>query len=239
MALTCFPHGVPFNMTSIGLTNNSAYVGFTGATGGAVENNDILSWVFSPQSFGEINVCPTGATTPAPCSNTLPVTFNFPASTTIGSVQVVTQGVTGLDFTLGSGSTCTGTISAGSSCTVNVTFAPIAPGLRMGAVNLFDSSGNLLATQLIYGIGQGPAVAFSPGTQTTVNTSGIPSRFVPKGVAVDAAGDIFIAENGNHRPGGGGCGERHSDHVGFWTRLPAGPGGGWSGRSLHRGQQFE
>ena len=29
-----FPAGVPFNMTSIGLTNNTAYVGFTGATGG-------------------------------------------------------------------------------------------------------------------------------------------------------------------------------------------------------------
>ena len=42
-----FPQGVSFNMTSIGLTNNTAYVGFTGATGGSVENNNILSWVFS------------------------------------------------------------------------------------------------------------------------------------------------------------------------------------------------
>ena len=186
-----FPHGVSFSMTSIGLTSNTAYLGFTGATGGDVENNDILSWVFSPQSFGEINVC-TGATMLAPCSNTFPVTFTMAASTTIGSAQVVTQGVTGLDFQQGSGSTCTGTISAGNSCTVNVTFAPIAPGLRQGAVNLYNG-GTLLATQLIYGIGQGPAAAFTPGTQATVYSGNPPFR--AGGVAVDAAGDIFIAEN--------------------------------------------
>src|SRR5208337_966607 len=173
-----FPHGVSFSMASIGLTNNnSAYVGFTGATGASVENNDILSWVFSPQSFGEINVCTPLATTPAPCSNTLPVTLS-PSTGTINTIQVVTQGTTplvtpGLDFQLAGGGTCaTGAeISAGSTCTVNVTFAPIAPGLRLGAVQLLGSSGSPLGTTKIYGVGEGPAIAFSPGTQTTVDTT--------------------------------------------------------------------
>ena len=187
-----FPHGVSFTMTSIGLTNNSAYVGFTGATGASVENNDILSWVFSPQSFGEINVCTPRATMPAPCSSTIPVTFTMAATTTIGSVQVVTQGTTGLDFQQGSGGTCSGTISAGNSCTVNVTFTPIAPGLRQGAVELLDGGGNVLATKLIYGIGQGPAAAFNPGVQAQVG-SGLNQ---PQGVAVDAAGDVFISNYG-------------------------------------------
>jgi len=44
-----FPTGVPFDMTSIGLTSGTAYVGITGATGGAVDNQDILSWTFTPQ----------------------------------------------------------------------------------------------------------------------------------------------------------------------------------------------
>jgi len=192
-----FPTGVPFNMTSIGLTNNTAFVGFTGATGGSVENNDILSWTFTPQSFGDINVCPSGATTPAPCSNTIPVTFSVPAGTTINSVSVLTQGVSGLDFSLASAGTCTGTFSTAGPCTVNVTFAPQAPGLRMGAVSLVppvsSPSGVPLATTLIYGVGQGPAVAFGPGAQTTVNT-GSYSITTPNGVAVDAAGDIFIAD---------------------------------------------
>ncbi len=195
-----FPAGVPFNMTSIGLTNNSAYVGFTGATGGSYENNDILSWVFAPHNFGDVNVCPSGATTPAPCSSTQPVVFNVAAGTTIGSVKVVTQGAytPPLDFSLASVGTCTGAFSTAGPCTANVTFAPVAPGLRLGAVELFDnnSPANLIATQPIYGIGEGPAIAFGPASQSTVNTQGIALN-VPNGVAVDAAGDVFIAEGGN------------------------------------------
>jgi sugar lactone lactonase YvrE len=203
-----FPSGVPFSMGTIGLTNNAAYVGFTGATGGSVENNDILSWVFSPQSFGEINVCTPGQTTPAPCSNTLPVTL-APSAGTINTIEVDTQGTPpqatpGLDFQAASGGTCAkgAEISAGNTCTVNVTFAPIAPGLRLGAVQLLDNSGNPLGTAQFYGVGEGPAVAFGPGTQTTVNT-GSNSLTVPNGVAVDAAGDIFIADGGNGNVGGG------------------------------------
>ncbi len=195
-----FPQGVSFNMTSIGLTNNTAYVGFTGATGGSVENNDILSWVFSSQNFGNVNVCPSGQTAPAPCTATQSVAVNVATAATVGSIQVVTQGTSPLDFTLASGGTCTGSVAAGL-CTVNVTFTPQAPGLRTGAVNLFAGSspgGTPLATTLIYGVGQGPAIAFGPGTQSTVNTQGNALN-VPNGVAVDAAGDVFIADSGNHR----------------------------------------
>ncbi len=79
---------------------------------------------------------------------------------------------------------------------MNVTFTPIAPGLRMGAVNLLDMDNNVVATQLIYGTGQGPAAAFSPGTQTIVNT-GTSALSTPNGVTVDAAGNVYIAKAGN------------------------------------------
>jgi hypothetical protein len=191
----------PFDITKyINLNNGTAYVGFTAANGFNFEQHELMGFSFTPHNYASANVCPTGATTPAPCSSTLPVTFSFAASTTIGSIQVVTQGAPNLDFTLGSGSTCSaGTITAGNSCTVNVTFAPIAPGLRLGAVNLLDGGSNVLATQLIYGLGQGPAAAFIPGTPTTVNT-GTYSFNAPKGVAVDAAGDVFIVDTGDHTP---------------------------------------
>jgi Legume lectin domain len=45
-----FPGGIAFDLTSIGLTNGTALVGFTGSTGASVENNDILSWTFTPQA---------------------------------------------------------------------------------------------------------------------------------------------------------------------------------------------
>jgi DNA-binding beta-propeller fold protein YncE len=131
---------------------------------------------------------------------TLTLTYNLAATTTIGVTQVVTEGITGLDFSLGTGGTCTGMIAEGASCTVNVNFAPLAPGLRMGAVSLFDSGGNPVATAPIYGIGLAPAIAFGPGVQTTEPASGLNH---PVGVALDGAGDLFIASYGNGTPGAG------------------------------------
>jgi len=152
---------------------------------------------FVNQNFGNINVCPLGQNSPEPCSNSLALTFNLASTTTVGAIQIVTQGATGLDFSLASGATCTGTVVGGTSCSVNVTFAPLAPGLRMGAVELFDNNANLLATTPIYGIGQEPAIAFGPGTQTTIPTAGLSGSL--QGAAIDAAGNIYIADSVNNR----------------------------------------
>ena len=59
-----FPNGVQFDMTSLGLgTGGTAYVGFTGATGGADDNHDILSWTFAPDSQTISQPAPKGTTT--------------------------------------------------------------------------------------------------------------------------------------------------------------------------------
>jgi hypothetical protein len=146
---------------------------------------------FVNQNFGNINVCPAGVNANGPCSTALPVTFNLASTTAIGAVQVVTQGLSGLDFTLGAGSSCTGTVAAGNSCNVNVSFTPLAPGLRVGAVELFDNNANLIASTPVYGTGQGPNIAFAPGVETIVPTTGLHYNV---GVAVDAGGNTFIAD---------------------------------------------
>ncbi|HUE03259.1 MAG TPA: Ig-like domain repeat protein, partial [Bryobacteraceae bacterium] len=158
------------------------------------------------------NVCPSGQATPAPCSYAITLNYNIPSGTTLGAnpVQVVTQGGPNLDFKPAStGTTCTASLAGPANCAVQVTFAPLAPGLRMGAVNLIGSSGTPVASSFIYGIGNGPAIAFGPGVQTTLNVNvGGMGLNQPAGVAVDAAGDVFIADSGNNRvvelPAGGG-----------------------------------
>ncbi len=138
-------------------------------------------------NFGSVNI---GS------SATLTLNYNVTAGGTLGAVKVLTQGAPNLDFTLASGSTCTGSVTGGSSCTVNVTFAPKFAGARNGAVEIVDGSGNVLATTYIHGIGVGPQIAFGPGVQTTVPASGLS---FPAGVAVDGAGDVFIADTFNSR----------------------------------------
>jgi len=154
---------------------------------------------FQQQSFANANVCPAGQNSPAPCSQSLQLTFNVPQTTTLGAIQVLTQGATGLDFTLASSNNCSGTIGAGTACTVNVTFAPLAPGLRMGAVALFNDSGNQVASLPIYGVGQAPVAAFSPAAPVVVNTTASYPLSVPNGAAVDAIGNLYISDSGHDR----------------------------------------
>jgi hypothetical protein len=190
-----------------------------GGDGGSGVLADTWTLQLGSVNFGSANICPGGQTTPAPCSQTLALNYsvNVP-NTTFGTIKVLTQGAPNLDFTLSS-TTCTGAVTAGNSCTVYVQFAPLAPGLRMGAVQLTDSSGNLLITTFVHGIGQGPAIAFGPGAQPMVLGSGLSS---PRGVAVDGAGDVFIADEGNNRvvevPAGGGA----QTTVGSGLRFPIG-----------------
>jgi hypothetical protein len=161
---------------------------------GGYNNNDLGdTWEFGPPgNFGNVNVCTAGATTPAPCSATISFTVSESTLQNLGTPQVLTQGTSGLDFTLNSGSTCTGVGSTGS-CVVNATFTPTAPGVRTGAVQLlFPGQSGIALNIPVYGVGQGPAAAIAPGTQTTVPITGL-SQYTT-GVAVDAAGNTFVAD---------------------------------------------
>ena len=184
-------------------TGTSVFVGWGGAcatSGTSPTCSVILSSAvnviasFAQQNFGASYVCSAGFTPPvgSSCNSSQPVIFNTAATTTIGVIQVVTQGVSGLDFAEAGAGTCTGTIAAGNSCTVNVSFTPVAPGLRLGAVELYDSNGSLIQTVPIYGVGQGPVAAYSPATQTTVPVSGIG---LPYQTVEDAAGNLYIADS--------------------------------------------
>jgi len=170
---------------------------FTNANGAAIDNSGRL-FVSDPGSFTVKELLPSSANFGAvnvgaasPPSLDLP--FVFTTTETLNPNVVLTQGATGLDFSQ-TATTCSGTVSAFTICTVTVQFAPAAPGLRTGAVQLEDSSGNVLATANIFGTGIGPQVVFPSNSDPSIVGSGFSS---PAGAAVDGSGDVFIADSGN------------------------------------------
>ena len=171
---------------------------------GGESNTDLLgdTWALQqgPVNLGSANLCPAGATMPAPCGQTATLAFDVAAGTTISSINVLTQGAPNLDFkaatTQESNACATQTYQSVTTCTVTVSFAPEHPGQRLGAVVIQDSTDDPPATTYVFGMGQGPQIAFSPPTQSTIPVTGL---LHPQGLAVDSSGNIYITDTNNNR----------------------------------------
>jgi large repetitive protein len=125
------------------------------------------------------------------------LTYQFNVAGTLSAVNVLTSGISGLDYTDGGSSTCTvgNSYPAGGSCVVNVAFTPSAAGQRSGGVTLFaQGSTTPLMTWYLSGIGQSSAVTIDPGTQTIITaiTGGL-----LYGSAVDGAGNVYVVDKAN------------------------------------------
>jgi YVTN family beta-propeller protein len=131
-------------------------------------------------------------------SGTQTATVLFNSSFTLGSINVLTQGATGLDFKVASGGTCdVGTsYTAGQTCTVNYTFTPTAPGTRYGAITVIDNSSNLQASLYLNGTGIGPLAIFSSNTIQNALGGSFSFSF-PTNVALDGSGNVFTTDYNN------------------------------------------
>ncbi len=156
------------------------------------------------------------ATAVSVASAPVTITLTAQASGSPTAPVLVTEGVTDAsraEFTLAAAETCgtVTTLSPGQTCTVRVVFTPKFPGIRHGAVLLKTQSGTLLASALLSGIGQGSLPVLFPGEidliagdgQGIFQGDGIPAKSaairLPSGLAVDAAGNLFLADTVNSR----------------------------------------
>ncbi len=140
------------------------------------------------QDFGTV---PVGQT-----SITIPLSYTFTSNATLGAPVALTEGAPNLDFAITGGSCVSGaSFAANASCTINVTFTPPAPGLRRGAILLTSNTGATVAELYVHGVGSGPqvlllsAASYSPGSETAIG-GGFSQ---PEGVAVDGAGNVYVA----------------------------------------------
>jgi hypothetical protein len=144
----------------------------------------------------------------------LSVTVTMTASGTAAVAQALTLGITNADFSVNSSTCSEGTsYSVGQQCTVSVVFHPKYPGLRNGAVVIENAPGSaVLGSTLLTGTATGSLSVMIPGEINTVagtaadwiyQGDGVLARdapiYLPRGVAVDAAGNLFLADASNNR----------------------------------------
>ncbi|MCL2659904.1 MAG: SBBP repeat-containing protein, partial [Acidobacteriaceae bacterium] len=138
-------------------------------------------------------------------SSSMEAQFAFVTGGAIGAPQALTLGAENQDFAINSADpgTCAadaaaGTpLTAGDTCTVNVIFSPKFAGERRGAVTLTDTSGNVIATEYVHGIGTGPQLAFNAPMPATLPTLGSGWGYTWN-VAVDGAGNVYVTDYGRN-----------------------------------------
>lgn len=161
-------------------------------------------------SFGNV---PVGQSNPLTEQT---VTVTAQAAGTVSSIEVLTLGQSSLDFAKGNGASCQGAVltvgGATPSCGQSVSFVPAAPGLRIGAVVLLNSSGAVLGTTLISGTGLGGLGVLLPGNLLPVAgdggylgaiQDGGPATgaelYWPTSQLLDGAGNLYIADSRHNR----------------------------------------
>lgn len=136
--------------------------------------------------FGHVQL---GSSTPA----SLTLNFSIAFTPALGEIKVLTSGVPNLDFTATTGASNCTSGDAGTACNVYVQFLPTAPGLRTGAVVLYDDANpsRPMLTIPLYGWGDAPVAALAPNTGSVINTGALPTNN-PYQIALDGAGNFYV-----------------------------------------------
>ena len=147
----------------------------------------------APQSFGQVSA---NGTSPA----SLTLTYSVAGATPSFALRYRS------DFTL-IATNCSG--SGTVTCSITVNFLPRLPGLRQDAVLVKNTSGSVIATTLLSGIGLAPKLAVYPGVISTIAGTGawgysgdgraasLATIRNPQGVAADNQGNLYIADSVN------------------------------------------
>jgi sugar lactone lactonase YvrE len=224
-------------ISAVGVQSTLATSGLAAATHLAVDPNydifipdhsssDVIEFSTMSVPLGFANVCQDGA--PGPCSQTATLQFALGGGSFVSSVQLLTAGDTGLDFSQ-SGVTCAGTTTP---CTVQVTFQPGEPGLRSGAVALLDECEGTEFSVPVYGTGNGANAGFSPAvTSPPFGSDGFvtPVAVAVAGIGIFSSGPAFIADSGACVIWIANNGESFTVYAGNGTCGYAGDGGAATG----------
>jgi hypothetical protein len=121
------------------------------------------------------------------------VVFGFNGNVTPASFSIVEDGVANGDFAITGGTCTTGTVYAvDKNCLENVSFTPHSVGSISAKLLMLDAKSNILASMVLHGTGVGANIQATPSFQSTIGGS----LKTPGQVAVDAVGNVYVADSG-------------------------------------------
>ena len=140
---------------------------------------------------GSVRFATTAVGTASSTAQTVTAMFN--SAETLTNIATVSGNGTSTEIAnTGNGSCAINTpYTAGSTCTVTLTFTPANIGLRRGAV-VFSSASGVVGSVTVTGQGSGAGLVVDPGTQTMLGSAWT----APDGVAVGPSGAVFVADKG-------------------------------------------
>ncbi len=133
-------------------------------------------------------------------STTFLVPVTPTSSGTVSSITVLNQGAPTTEIAVVPGGTCSATgyaATSGIPCTVNVRFTPALSGDHNAGLQLVTGTapGTIAGSAYLRALGVGPQTNFLPGTASTP----VSGFNFPEGVAVDGAGNLFVADTYNNQ----------------------------------------
>ncbi|MDR3736220.1 MAG: Ig-like domain repeat protein [Acidobacteriaceae bacterium] len=184
---------MPFENGAINFANQYLLAPYYSQNSVGIDSFGTIYYTGSSSGASAINALQTSAyNAPALAvgsSSTLALVYSsFNASTTFSQYVVRGNGAT-ISY-VGNSCTIGTTYTANQSCSYNVQIKPNRVGPVSGLVGIGDSAGNYLAQFSLSTVGLGSAISIDPGTSTSIGSGFIS----PAGVAVDKAGNIFIAD---------------------------------------------
>jgi hypothetical protein len=189
-------------------------VTYTVPVGSATGASDRITLTAQSQNYPVVNdsaqVFAYATTAPAPLAVSVD-TVDFGTQATGGtskvrSLMITNTGASGLIFPsivastdFSQTNTCTGTLTAGASCVVNVSFAPAIVGSRSGTLSLVSSASSTPITVALLGTAVAPqllrptvALAVSPSATSAGQTVTLSTSVVAPSGSIKPTGSITI-----------------------------------------------
>jgi sugar lactone lactonase YvrE len=177
--------------------NGTSIERYSGGSISIASSTNFFSGIFaaSPSFAQTLTYQSNSSTNPSIAfTATQTVTFNATTPAQIVNAGSLNGGAAATSFGINT-NTCTGTIAAGSTCYLYLTYAVTQPGTVRGALVLYGAIGTtagnkVLSVVSLEALGSGAAVAVDPGVRTTVGTG----YQAPAGIAVDGVGNMYVAD---------------------------------------------